>query len=62
MASAFYTPDAARGARYDDPAFAIQWPLPATLVSEPDRNWPLAAADEARLAYAPTFSDQPSAA
>lgn len=41
MASQFYTPTAARGVRYDDPAFNIQWPLAATVVSEQDRNWPL---------------------
>ena len=41
MASEFYTPDAVRGARFDDPVFNIQWPLPATVVSEQDRNWPL---------------------
>lgn len=42
MTSALYTPSAARGVRFDDPAFGIQWPLIATLVSEQDRNWPLA--------------------
>jgi dTDP-4-dehydrorhamnose 3,5-epimerase len=41
MASEFYTPSAARGIRFDDPAFDIKWPLPATVVSEQDRNWPL---------------------
>ena len=41
MTSAFYTPDAVRGVRFDDPAFNIQWPLVATVVSEQDRNWPL---------------------
>ena len=41
MASQFYTPAAARGVRFDDPAFNIQWPLPATMISEQDRNWPL---------------------
>jgi dTDP-4-dehydrorhamnose 3,5-epimerase len=41
MASEFYTPSAVRGLRYDDPAFNIQWPLTATVVSEQDRNWPL---------------------
>ena len=40
MASAVYTPSAARGARFDDPAFQIQWPLPVTAISEQDRNWP----------------------
>lgn len=42
MTSAFYTPSAVRGVQFDDPAFAIQWPLVATLVSDQDRNWPLA--------------------
>ena len=41
MASAVFTPSAARGVRFDDPEFAIQWPLVATAVSEQDRNWPL---------------------
>ena len=41
MTSAFYTPSAVRGVRFDDPAFGIQWPLVATVVSEQDRNWPL---------------------
>jgi dTDP-4-dehydrorhamnose 3,5-epimerase len=41
MTSEFYTPGAARGVRFDDPAFGIQWPAAATVVSEQDRNWPL---------------------
>jgi dTDP-4-dehydrorhamnose 3,5-epimerase len=41
MTSGFYSPSAARGVRFDDPAFAIEWPLPATVVSEQDRSWPL---------------------
>ena len=41
MTSAFYTPAAARGVRFDDPAFGIEWPLPVASVSEQDRNWPL---------------------
>jgi dTDP-4-dehydrorhamnose 3,5-epimerase len=41
MASAFYSPNDVRGIRYVDPAFAIRWPLPASTVSEQDRNWPL---------------------
>jgi len=41
MASAFYNSNAARGVRFDDPAFGIQWPLAVTAVSEQDRNWPL---------------------
>lgn len=41
MTSQVYTPSAARGARFDDPAFGIDWPLAATAVSEQDRQWPL---------------------
>jgi dTDP-4-dehydrorhamnose 3,5-epimerase len=41
MASEYYTPNLARGFRFDDPAFSIQWPIAVTVVSEQDRNWPL---------------------
>ena len=41
MASAFYAPQEVRGARFDDPAFGIRWPLPASVVSDQDRQWPL---------------------
>ena len=41
MTSQFYTPEAASGVRFDDPAFGIQWPLEPIAVSEQDRNWPL---------------------
>jgi dTDP-4-dehydrorhamnose 3,5-epimerase len=41
MTSEFYTPSAVRGVRFDDPAFTIQWPLDATVVSDQDRNWPV---------------------
>lgn len=33
----FYTPIAERGFRWDDPAFAIHWPFPPTLVSPKDQ-------------------------
>ncbi len=38
--SEFYTPECERGARYDDPAFGIEWPLPVTTVSPKDQGWP----------------------
>jgi dTDP-4-dehydrorhamnose 3,5-epimerase len=41
MTSAFYAPAAAKGVRFDDPAFGIAWPLEVTEISEQDRNWPL---------------------
>ncbi|NMB87752.1 MAG: dTDP-4-dehydrorhamnose 3,5-epimerase [Chloroflexi bacterium] len=40
LESQFYTPGAEKGARYDDPAFAIAWPQPIHVISEKDRNWP----------------------
>jgi dTDP-4-dehydrorhamnose 3,5-epimerase len=40
LISAFYAPAAASGVRYDDPAFAIDWPLPVSQISEKDRAWP----------------------
>jgi dTDP-4-dehydrorhamnose 3,5-epimerase len=40
MTSAMYAPAAARGVRYNDPAFAIAWPLPVTVISDADANWP----------------------
>lgn len=43
MTSAFYNPSSARGVRFNDPQFGIQWPLVPTLVSDQDRNWPLVA-------------------
>jgi len=41
MTSAFYSPQDVRGVRYDDPSFAVSWPLPVTSVSDQDRSWPL---------------------
>jgi len=35
-----FEPESATGVRYDDPAFAIEWPLKITEISETDRNWP----------------------
>lgn len=36
-----YAPGFERGRRYDDPAFAIAWPLPIVSVNARDANWPL---------------------
>jgi dTDP-4-dehydrorhamnose 3,5-epimerase len=41
LTSAFYAPETVRGVRFDDPLFAIRWPLPIASISEQDRNWPL---------------------
>jgi len=38
--SQFYAPGYERGIRYDDPRFAIAWPLKSEVVSEKDKCWP----------------------
>jgi dTDP-4-dehydrorhamnose 3,5-epimerase len=38
--SEFYTPEAERGVRYNDPRFAINWPLEVQVISDKDKNWP----------------------
>lgn len=38
--SAFYTPDAGRGIRWDDPAFDLDWPIGVEVVSDKDASWP----------------------
>jgi dTDP-4-dehydrorhamnose 3,5-epimerase len=35
-----YFPEAARGARWNDPAFAIDWPIKNPIMSERDRSFP----------------------
>ncbi len=37
--SEFYHPESARGVRWDDPAFGIEWPLEATIMSEKDSSY-----------------------
>ncbi len=36
----FYTPGYERGLKYNDPAFNIRWPMPVTVISDKDANWP----------------------
>ncbi len=36
--SEFYTPSAQGGLRHDDPALAIVWPMPVSVISENDRS------------------------
>ena len=38
--SEFYRPEAARGVRWNDPAFQIVWPAPVEVISERDQNYP----------------------
>jgi dTDP-4-dehydrorhamnose 3,5-epimerase len=37
--SQYYTPSAEGGLPYNDPAFAIDWPLPVSVISDKDRKW-----------------------
>ncbi|MGB5890302.1 MAG: dTDP-4-dehydrorhamnose 3,5-epimerase [Thermoanaerobaculia bacterium] len=38
--SEFYYPDSARGVRWDDPAFGIEWPVEPTAISDRDQSYP----------------------
>jgi dTDP-4-dehydrorhamnose 3,5-epimerase len=38
--SEYYAPDAARGFRWDDPAFGLRWPAEPSVISERDRSYP----------------------
>jgi dTDP-4-dehydrorhamnose 3,5-epimerase len=38
--SEFYHPEAARGVRWNDPAFGIEWPFEPHVISERDRSYP----------------------
>ena len=39
MTSAFFSPEAVRGARFDDEVFGISWPLRVSEISDQDRGW-----------------------
>ncbi len=36
----YYAPESERGLRWNDPRFAIDWPMQPTSVSEKDASWP----------------------
>jgi len=38
--SEFYAPECARGFRWNDPAFGIEWPTDVRILSDRDRNYP----------------------
>jgi dTDP-4-dehydrorhamnose 3,5-epimerase len=50
-ASALHTPECERGIRYDDPAFAIEWPMAPAVISDKDQQWPKFNALPAGAAY-----------
>lgn len=37
--SEFYHPESARGIRWDDPMFAIQWPIHSRIISDKDKSY-----------------------
>jgi dTDP-4-dehydrorhamnose 3,5-epimerase len=39
--SAPYTPGTDRGLRHDDPVLGLRWPMPVSVMSDKDRQWPL---------------------
>lgn len=41
LVSSPYTPAAEGGLRYNDPSLGINWPLPVSVISDKDANWPL---------------------
>ncbi|WP_159512580.1 dTDP-4-dehydrorhamnose 3,5-epimerase [Sphingomonas sp. T1] len=49
LVSAPYTPSAEGGVRYNDPLLAIKWPLPISVISDKDENWPLLDPDNPSL-------------
>jgi len=40
LVSQFYGPDEERGVRFNDPRFAVEWPVAPIEVSDKDRAWP----------------------
>ena len=49
MVSARHNAAAEGGLRYDDPALAIAWPHPVSVISEKDSQWPLLQRDAAPI-------------
>jgi len=41
MISVAHAPQSSRGLRWNDPAFAIDWPLPPAVISARDAAYPL---------------------
>lgn len=45
----YYTPSAEGGLMYNDPALALSWPLPVSVISEKDQKFPAYAAIESEI-------------
>ena len=41
MGTAFHTPGAEAGIKFDDPAFNIEWPMKVAVISQKDQNHPV---------------------
>jgi dTDP-4-dehydrorhamnose 3,5-epimerase len=41
LTTSYWSPEHERGVRWDDPAFAIDWPAEPVVLSDKDRAWPL---------------------
>lgn len=54
MMSDIYRPELADGVRYDDPAFAIKWPLPIECIAERDKQYSDFDAEQYRKRYTAT--------
>ncbi len=45
----FYTPGSEGGLRFNDPGLGLDWPLPVSVISEKDQDWPTLAEQEPEL-------------
>jgi dTDP-4-dehydrorhamnose 3,5-epimerase len=48
--SEFFAPHAARGLRWNDPAFGVEWPEPVRVISDRDRGYPDFVDDRSQVA------------
>jgi dTDP-4-dehydrorhamnose 3,5-epimerase len=39
LISEFYAPEYARGVRYNDPTFGVEWPIEVRVISDKDKHW-----------------------
>lgn len=56
--STAYHPESQSGLLHDDPALAIKWPLPTSVISSRDQGWPALAAFEPDLRRAMAATQQ----